>query len=223
MPSDDALQASLGAQDRLFTLIERDGDGESATVIGALAGLAHGGSAALAAIDAPGVRIVSLTVTAHGYGLNPATGMLDPAHPTIAADLASPRAPRSAVGVLVEGLRRRMAAGRPAFTAMSCDNLQGNGHVLRGAVLAYADLVDPALAAWIDARGAFPSTMVDRITPAPTAADVQHMADRYGVADRAPVVSERFIQWVIEDHFVDGRPTGTWSAPSSSPTSRPTS
>jgi mannitol-1-phosphate/altronate dehydrogenase len=210
LPGDRALQAALAAQDRLYTLVERDADGETASVIGSLAGLAYGGPAALAAIDAPGIRIVSLTVTSHGYGLDPATQALDPGDPLIAHDLAEPRAPASAVGVLVEGLRRRMAAGRPAFTAMSCDNLQGNGEVLKGAVLAFAGRIDPALAGWIATHGAFPSTMVDRITPATTVADIAHVAERYGVADQSPVVCERFIQWVIEDHFADGRPD--WDA-----------
>jgi len=205
LPSDAPLHEALGAQDRLYTLVERGGADETVTVIGSLAGLATG-PVVLDAIDGPGIRIVSLTVTANGYGLNPATKALDPSHPAIARDLASPRTPGSAVGVIVEGFRRRMIAGRPAFSAMSCDNIQGNGHVLRAAVLGFAALIDPALADWIEANARFPSTMVDRITPVTTAADLADLAARYGIADRAPVVCERFIQWVIEDDFADGRP-----------------
>ena len=93
---------------------------------------------------------------------------------------------------------------------MSCDNIQGNGEVLRGAVLAFAALTDPALAAWIAANARFPSTMVDRITPMTTPADIASLAERHGIADRAPVVCEPFIQWVIEDDFADGRPD--WDA-----------
>jgi mannitol 2-dehydrogenase len=114
------------------------------------------------------------------------------------------------VGVLVEALRRRMVGGRSAFSAMSCDNIQGNGQVLRGAVLAFAALRDPALADWIAANARFPSTMVDRITPMTTPADIASLAERHSVADRAPVVCEPFIQWVIEDDFADGRPD--WDA-----------
>ena len=209
MPGDSALHAALAAQDRLYSLVERDGAAETVTVIGALAGLVGAWETTaplLAAIDAPGVRIVSLTVTANGYGLNPATRSLDPAHPLIAQDLARPDTPRSAVGVLVEALRRRRIAGRPAFTALSCDNIQGNGAVLRAAVLDFARRREPALADWIEARGRFPSTMVDRITPLTQASDIVGLADRHGLADQAPVVCERFIQWVIEDDFADGRP-----------------
>ena len=155
LPSDATLHEALAAQDRLYALVERGGEGETVTVIGALAGLAIG-PAVLDAIDGPDIRIVSLTVTANGYGLNPATKALDPDHPAIARDLAAPRTPGSAVGVLVEAYRRRMIAGRPAFSAMSCDNIQGNGHVLRAAVLGFAALIDPALADWIEANAASP-------------------------------------------------------------------
>ena len=210
LPADGALQSALAAQDRLYTLIERDGAGERATVIGSLAGLAHGGPEALSAIDGPGVRIVSLTVTANGYGLDLATKTLDAENAAIARDLASPNAPETPIGVLVEAFRRRMAAGRPAFTAMSCDNIQANGQVLKAAVLAFAGRIDPRLGDWIAANATFPSTMVDRITPVTTPTDIEHVAARYDVADRAPVVCERFIQWVIEDDFVGGRPD--WDA-----------
>jgi mannitol 2-dehydrogenase len=209
LPSDRALQEALATQDRLYSLVERAGEEERVTVIGALAGLASADNV-LAAIDGPGIRIVSLTVTANGYGLNPATKLLDPGNPAIAQDLADPARPSSAVGVLVEALRRRMVAGRPAFSAMSCDNIQGNGEVLRGAVLAFAGLRDPALADWIAANARFPSTMVDRITPVTTPADIAGLAERHGIADRAPVVCEPFIQWVIEDDFVGSRPD--WDA-----------
>ena len=207
--SDRALHEALAAQDRLYSLVERDGRSEDVTVIGALTGLVgawDGAAGVFDAIDGPDVRIVSLTVTGAGYGVNPATRTLDPADPAIARDLAAPDAPMSAVGVVVEALRRRMQAGRAPFTALSCDNLQGNGQVLRGAVLDFAARRDPKLADWIAARGRFPSSMVDRITPATTGADIAGLAARHGVADRAPVFCERFIQWVVEDDFADARP-----------------
>jgi mannitol 2-dehydrogenase len=209
LPADGALHEALAAQDRLYTLVERSGEDESVSIIGALAGLAYGADV-LEAIDAPAVRIVSLTVTANGYGLNPATKALDPDNAAIVRDLAAPASPRSPIGVVVEALRRRMVTGRPAFSAMSCDNLQGNGQVLRGAVLAFAALRDLRLADWIAGHAHFPSTMVDRITPRTKPADIAHLEAQYGYSDRAPVVCERFIQWVIEDDFADGRPD--WDA-----------
>src|SRR5918997_1570026 len=104
-------------------------------------GIAGESSAALLdAIDDPSIRIVSLTVTENGYCLDPATKRLNPEHPLIRADLSEPVRPRSAIGIIVEALRRRRAAGRPPFTALTCDNIQANGEVLREAVLALARL-----------------------------------------------------------------------------------
>lgn len=213
LPQDAPSIAALAAQDGLYTLVERDDGHERATVVGALTGLIDASTsspALLAAIDRPEIRIVSLTVTEHGYCLDRATKTLDPAHPLIVRDLAAPEAPASAIGVLVEAYRRRRAIGGRAFTALSCDNIQHNGTVLRDAVLTLARQRDPELAAWIAAAARFPATMVDRITPVTRDADAADLAARYGVADARPVFCERFTQWVIEDDFADGRPD--WEA-----------
>ena len=209
MPGDRRMQESLAPQDNLYTLVERSGTEEAATVIGSLAGVvfAGDGSAALLdAIDQPEIRIVSLTVTENGYCLNRATKRLDPEHPLVRRDLAQPAQPSSAIGIIVEACRRRRAAGAPPFTALSCDNIQHNGDVLRDAVLALAALRDPALADWIAASVPFPSTMVDRITPVTAEADAAALAGRHGIEDRWPVFSEAFTQWVIEDRFAADRP-----------------
>jgi fructuronate reductase/mannitol 2-dehydrogenase len=160
----------------------------------------------LGAIDDEAVRIVSLTVTEHGYCLDRATKRLDPEHPLIRKDLAQPHAPASAIGVIVEALRRRRDAGRAPPTLLTCDNIQHNGNVLRDAVLALASLQDDALAGWIGSEVSFPSTMVDRITPVTAEADVAWLRETHGIIDRWPVFSETFTQWVIEDRFPQGRP-----------------
>ena len=208
LPGDRRMRDSLVPQDNLYTLVERDGAEEAVTVIGSLAGMvfAGDGSAALLdAMDQPGIRIVSLTVTENGYCLNRATKQLDPEHTLVQRDLAMPAQPASAIGIIVEGLRRRRAAGAAPFTPMTCDNIQHNGDVLRDAVLALARLRDPALAEWIEGAVPFPNTMVDRITPVTAKADVEALAARHGVRDRWPVFSEVFTQWVIEDRFVQDR------------------
>jgi len=207
MPGDRALLAALAGQDGLYTLVERDGVSERAAVIGSLAGVIDASDSPAVLLDAiadPATRIVSLTVTEHGYCLDRATRRLDPAHPLIAHDLANPRAPRSAIGVLVEAFGRRR--GGRAFTALSCDNIPHNGAVLRAAVLDFAARIDPGLAEWIAKHARFPSTMVDRITPVPRPEDAAYIAATYGIADGAPVMCEGFSQWVIEDDFADGRP-----------------
>lgn len=209
VPNDRRMEESLAPQDGLYTLVEREGRQERVRVIASLAGLAdaiRSSEALLARLDDPAIRIVSLTVTENGYCLNPATKRLDPDHALIRVDLESPGNPRSAIGVIVEMLRRRKLAGTAPPALLTCDNIQHNGEVLRRAVLALASLRDDALAGWIERDVAFPSTMVDRITPVTSQADIDDLAARHGLADRWPVISETFSQWVIEDRFPAGRP-----------------
>lgn len=208
-PSDRPLLEALAAQDGLYTLTEREAGAQSRAVVGSIVEVIDASASSgplLATIDDPRTRIVSVTVTEHGYCLDPATKTLDFDHPLVAADLAAPQAPRSLPGILAEAFRRRMAAGAPGFTALSCDNIQHNGAVLKAAVLALAARRDPALAGWIEAHAGFPSTMVDRITPVPTAGEIAAFAAETGLEDRAALSAERFRQWVIEDRFVAGRP-----------------
>lgn len=210
MPADRRMQEVLAPQDGLYTLVERQDDDEAITVIGAVCKVLYAGDTSatvLEALDDPAVRIVSLTVTPHGYCLHPATRTLDFDHPAIVHDLANPRTPRSAIGILVEAFRRRRTASTGLFTALSCDNIPHNGRVLKAAVLALGKRLDPDLADWVAENGAFPNTMVDRITPTTTPEQVADLAERIGVRDAWPVFSERFRQWVIEDDFVAGRPT----------------
>ena len=89
---------------------------------------------------------------------------------------------------------------------MSCDNLQGNGHLSRRAFTAFASLRDPELGAWVAHEVRFPNSMVDRITPVTTDEDRAEVRERFGVDDRWPVVCEPFTQWVLEDSFSLGRP-----------------
>jgi len=150
-------------------------------------------------------RIVTLTVTEKGYCLNPATGQLRVDDPAIAHDIAHPQAPRTAPGIVLEALRRRRAAGIPAFTVLCCDNMPDNGQRTRQAVSALAAKQDQGLAQWIHAQVAFPSCMVDRIVPAMDSESFTRL-EQLGCADPAAVVCESFSQWVVEDHFPQGRP-----------------
>ena len=209
LPADLRVRDALAPQDALYTLVERQDGNEAATVIGSIREVIFAGDSsrtALEAIDNPATRIVSLTVTENGYCRNAATRTLDREHPSIVHDLAHPEEPRSAIGLLVEAFRRRMVAHTSAFTALTCDNIQHNGVVLRDAVLALAGWRDQALAEWIAANASFPNTMVDRITPATTPQQIEDFTARFNLADRWPIFCERFRQWVIEDSFVAGRP-----------------
>ncbi len=199
----------LKPQDGLYTLLKLAPTGPELRVIGSVLDVLvvpESPSALIARLAAPETRIVSLTVTEKGYCHDPATGRLKADHPDIVHDLANPHAPRSAVGILVAGLKARRDVGLGPFTALCCDNLPSNGHVLRGLVRDFAALLDDKLAAWIEANGAFPATMVDRIVPATTDADIAEVARLIGADDAAPVIGEPFRQWAIEDVFANGRP-----------------
>ncbi len=196
-----ALSEALREQDWLYTLAVLD-ERESFEVIGSLCDvLVAAGSrdAAGSCIASPSTRLVTLTVTEKGYCLDGA-GRLDLQHEDIAHDLAEPRAPRSAIGFLVEGLRQRREARLPAIPVLSCDNLSGNGRLLAVAARDYAAQLDPGLAAWIEAEVPFPCSMVDSITPATTPALERRVATEIGLEDRWPVQREAFLQWVVEEH-----------------------
>lgn len=210
-PADAEQRARLMAQDGLTTLISLAPDGMSAEVCGAMvdfAAVEEGNAALIARMTDPAIRIVSLTVTEGGYYQAPGGG-LDEAHPDIVHDAAHPGRPRTAFGAIVAALRARRAAGTSPFTCMSCDNLQGNGAILRRATVSLARMTDPRLADWIDAEGTFPNAMVDCIVPA-TGPRERALAAGFGIDDDAPVTHEDFRQWVMEDAFCAGRPD--WDA-----------
>ncbi len=157
----------------------------------------------LALMADPNVKIVTLTVTEKGYCHNPATGELNIRHPDIVHDWKHPL-PKSAIGFIVRALQIRRDAGDRPFTVLTCDNLPENGKLVRGIALEFACHIDKGLADWIATEARFPGTMVDRITPATTTADVEHIYNTTGFHDSAPVMHESFAQWAIEDDFVDG-------------------
>jgi mannitol 2-dehydrogenase len=208
LAADAAMRAKLESQDFLTTVVEQDNNRSGARVTGAMIDyLAPGNAAAtVAQLADPAIRIVSLTITEGGYFINPASGVFDPTHPAIAADAAAPADPKTVFGLILAGLKARKDKGIAPFTVMSCDNIPGNGEVTHAAVSGLARLSDPALADWIDANVAFPNGMVDRITPATGAREIGIVADDYSIEDQWPVFCEEFKQWVLEDHFPEGRP-----------------
>ncbi|MEM0991354.1 MAG: mannitol dehydrogenase family protein, partial [Pseudomonadota bacterium] len=196
-----APSAALVAQNQLYTCVERDLDGTRARVIGSIAAalnLPEHRADVLRALTDPATRIVSLTVTEKGYGLNRATGGVDAEDPVIAHDLANPDAPNGVAGLLVWALRARRVAGHAPFTVLSCDNMPSNGAMLRGLLIDFARRTAPEIASHIAENVAFPATMVDRITPASTQATLALAEDLTGQRDAAAVTCEGFRQWVIE-------------------------
>ena len=206
------VRDQLNPQDGLYTLVVRDGSAEHLRVIGAGRGVLVGPedpAALVAAMADADVHIVTLTVTEKGYRLDPATGDLLLDDPDVAADLADISAPRTAPGFIVAALQARKAAGLAPFTVISCDNIPHNGKRIRAGVIAMARRIDLSLADWIEAEGAFPQTMIDRIVPATIPDDVARLTARLGVEDQGMVKAELFTQWVIEDWFAGERPDFT--------------
>ena len=206
MPFDATKRDVLSAQDWLTTVVELDPSGFSARVIGAMIDFCPTDAAAIIdQISDPAIRIVSLTVTEGGYFVDALTGGFDSQHEAILAEVDA-ALPETVFGIIIAGLKARRAAGVPAFTVMSCDNLPENGHVAQQAVVGLARLMDPELSDWINANVAFPNGMVDCITPATSPAEIAMVRDTFGLNDAAPVTCEPFRQWVLEDNFPAGRP-----------------
>lgn len=207
-PRDAAQRQKLLAQDSLTTLIELDPSGASAEVVGSMIGyvpVEEHNSALIKQMADPAVRIVTLTVTEGGYYVDPATQDFDADHPDIRYDAANPDTPRTAFGAMAAALRLRRNGGAGPFTGQSCDNLRGNGAVLRQAVVSLTRQTDPELADWIDANCTFPNSMVDCIVPS-TGSKELALVGEFDIDDAVPVTHENFRQWVIEDDFCAGRP-----------------
>lgn len=207
-PYDANMRAKMAEQDYLTTLIQLDPKSVSAEVVGSMIDyveIQEGNAALIERMAQSDIRIVALTVTEGGYFIDPATQSFDPKHPDIVHDGENPDTPRTAFGAIIAALKLRRARGLGPFTGQSCDNILGNGNVLRQTIVSLARLSDVELAIWIDENCSFPNSMVDCIVPA-TGENELALAKEFGVDDAAPVTHEQFRQWVIEDDFCAGRP-----------------
>jgi len=188
LPSDWPMRDVLRDQDGLYMLIQQYPDcSRDARVIGSIIDYRYppdDPESVIELLAAATTRIISLTITEGGY-----------------------RDPDGlAFGLITEALARRRDRGIAAPTILSCDNIESNGQVTRRVVLANAEHRDHGLAEWVAEHARFPSSMVDRITPATTPEMAAAVQRDFGVADRWPVLTEPFAAWVIEDDFADGRP-----------------
>lgn len=188
----------LNPQGGLYTVVERSGSETRLRVVGAVRGVhwvRNDCEQAIAVLAAPSTRLVSFTVTEKGYCRTP-DGSLD-------ASLADDS---SIFGLLSQALDRRRRAGADGLTMLSCDNLANNGRQLRRLLGEHLERVDPGLAVWADRECTFPNSMVDRIVPAVTSADLDQTEELLGLRDEGAVVTEPFSQWIIENEFVGARP-----------------
>ena len=206
--SERAKAKALKSQNGLYSLIDYPPEGTPRiSIIGSIVEYLHAPDdpeAVLKRLSDPAIKIVTLTVTEGGYNTDE-KGRFKLEEPAVAKDLKN-ALPSTSFGYLTEALRRRREAGIPPFTVLSCDNLRHNGHVVKNALMSFARAKDSELATWIETNVAFPSCMVDRITPAVGPADAARLNRESGLDDAAPIFAEDFIQWVIEDKFPSGRP-----------------
>ena len=200
LPQDESLYTRLQSQDGRYTLTSFSPDGNhECRWIDSLVELHWGVTdkeAIISRLASPQTRIITLTITEGGYNLDTEA---------VRHDISFLSEPQTVFGYVAEGLRRRMAAGLPV-TILSCDNLQHNGLTARRSFCDFFERQDPALARWVQDNVTFPNCMVDRITPATSPADVLRLNALNGTDDQAPVFCESFIQWVVEDNFICGRP-----------------
>lgn len=231
----DAVVRQLKPQDCLYGVLERGSDSTSLMLVGSVRDIAWPGTDSdrvAEMIARPSTHIATLTITEKGY-LRGADGDIDTNLDVVRHDMAIIRgelageiglAPsKTPLGLLVRGLARRFVRGGEPFSVLPCDNLADNGpttkRLVASLVVASGIEVDApasdraALPAtvdrfmdWLATSVTFPSTMVDRITPATSEPDRLLALKMLGLRDEALVVAEPFRQWVIEDRFAGPRP-----------------
>ncbi len=210
--SSSDLVGDLTAQEGLYTLVSRAGDGDRFEVLSSLsrAHVAADHDAWLTYFERSEVAAVTVTVTEAGYLRGP-DGGLDTGRPEVQADVAAlQRDPaavvRTAPARLVAGAAARRRADVGPLALVPCDNTPGNGALAERVVHDLAELVDVDLAAWLEESFAIVTTMVDRITPRTAPEDVRAVLESTGLDDRCPVVTEPFHEWVLSGAFPAGRP-----------------
>jgi fructuronate reductase len=223
----DSVVRQLQPQDCLYGVLQKDASSTSLRIIGSVREVASPGRDSGRVVEVMAsehTHIATLTITEKGY-LRTADGVIDLSLPAVQADLAlvtaellgkdPDGASRTAIGLLVRGLARRFRTNRGPFTVLCCDNVVHNGEMVKKVIVSLASAISDtepggsvrsAFLAWLRQQVAFPSSMVDRITPAVTADDQREVFRMLGLVDDALVVAEPFSQWVIEDSFAGPRP-----------------
>ena len=208
MPQDLANLNHLRDQDGLYAVLERAPHKDDVRVVGSMKTVIHAPSETEAVINQianPDIKILSLTITEKGYYYNEHRD-LDFNQPNIQYDVALPADPKTAYGYIVKGLQKRIANNAGSITIMCCDNLPGNGHITEHLLTQFMQKAAPELLSWVKDNVSFPNAMVDRITPVTTPVIQDILEEKFGIRDEWPVVCEDYIQWILEDKFIAGRP-----------------
>lgn len=210
LDSDRKIINTLKDQDGLYTLLIKELDGSlKSRVVGSISEFLFAPDDPVAVIEKmadPEIQIISLTITEGGYNYNETTGEFDFSTSSIQWDLNNPDNPKTVFGFLTQSLKLRQKRNTNGCTIQSCDNIQENGIMTKKMLCSYIDKAEPGLLEWVKENVSFPNSMVDRITPVTVDSDKAILREKYQIDDQWPVVCESFIQWVIEDDFIAGRP-----------------
>ena len=210
MDRDRQMYEALNKQEGLYTLVTQHPDGKvDSEIIGSIQNMYLATETPAEVIDllaSDSTKIISLTITEGGYNFNPNTGDFIIDKPEIKHDIENPETPQTVFGYLAASFAKRLKAGAKGVTVLSCDNVQHNGDMAKKGVIAFAKAQNPELASWVEENVSFPNSMVDRITPVTTDETRDFVTEKFDIIDEVPVNCEPFIQWVIEDNFINGRP-----------------
>lgn len=155
-------------------------------------------------------KVISFTVTEAGYYLRSDLS-LDLDNQYVHSDLNG--GVETIYGVITQVLVKRMSlAKNEGLTLLCCDNVRENGDKFRHGLLdflqhcSFLQNQNKAVIEWFENMVTTPNTMVDRITPRVDPTLSSQIKQQANIDDLVPVMSESFIQWVIEDRFKNGRP-----------------
>lgn len=205
LPHDKEIQIQLKKNNYKYHIVSIDNDGKKEieainTLSDYIIAYEDVYSCVLKLAD-PNIKIVSLTITEHGYGV-PLTETDRIAinscmnHNPEALNLLSDI---STFGLILCALAVRFLSGNRPFTIMSCDNICENGKLCKEkCITEFTELQE-----WIDRECKFPNTMVDRITPGISKEEIIELEKECMLIDTKPVTCEPYKSWIIEDNFVD--------------------
>ena len=146
-------------------------------------------------------KVIAFTVTEAGYYLDSHFKLVQN-DPALKADLAGGN--QTIYGIIAKILKKRMQLADGKVTLLCCDNVRHNGERFHDGLVEFLGLTGQNdIIEWMKTNVTTPNTMVDRIVPRPAEDLPARIEAATGVADKAPVMGETFIQWVIEDNFKD--------------------
>jgi len=206
MPDTNGIRDKLVEQDYYYSLLEKSPDGDEKLKIMRpildYLNAADNPEQALVILSSENTKLITMTITEKGYHYLEANHSLAIASPLIQHDLHAQDSFKTAIGLLSEALWRRFANKlKQPLAILSCDNIPTNGMVLKTCIKSFITIKYPQMIPYLEEFVVFPNSMVDRITPNTSSADIEDLAARYGIVDVLAVHCESFKQWIIEEKY----------------------